>query len=341
MRLFPRKLVQYATVVLAILAVNFALPRLAPGDPLIYRLGEDARFFSPAELAPLRAQYGLDGSLLEQFGAYLTGIVTGDWGTSLTYGQPVTEVLLGRLPWTLLLVGTAGLLAGAIALWAALAGARRGERDDADILGSVLVVNSLPAFWLGMILLAIFSVELGLLPAFGATAVDGGILDVLARLVLPLTTLTLVTTAGVYLIARSALRAELSAGYVRFARAKGVPERRILTHHVLRNASLPIVTVFLAGLGDVLGGAVVVETVFSYPGVGSAIYEGVLARDFPMLQGALLLVGLGVVAANALADVLYAVIDPRVRAGDARPARGAARWGSWRRRGRDDAQVPR
>ena len=156
------------------------------------------------------------------------------------------------------------------------------------------------------------------MPAFGATGVEGGVLglDVAARLALPLATLTLATTASVFLIARSSLLSELSAGYVRFARAKGVPEPRIVRRHVLRNALLPIVTVLLANLGMVLGGAVVIETVFSYPGLGSAIYEAVLARDFPLLQGALLLAGAGVVAANAMADALYAAIDPRVRHGE-------------------------
>lgn len=308
------KLVQYALVVLLIVVVNFALPRLAPGDPVTYLVGpQEAAALTAAEHERVVAEYGLDGSVLEQFGRYLGGLATGDLGTSVRYGEPVADVLIERLPWTLLLTGSAGLLAAAIAVLAAISSARRGDSGDAAILAGVLLVNSMPGFWLGMVLLAIFSSELGLLPGYGATAVEGGPLDVLARLALPLATLTLTTTAAIFLIARSALLAELSQGYVRFARAKGVPEERILRGHVLRNALLPIVTVFLVSIGDVLGGAVVIETVFGYPGLGTAIFDAVLARDFPLLQGALLLVGLGIVAANALADALYALIDPRVR----------------------------
>lgn len=318
-----RKLAQYGLVLALVLVVSFGLPRLAPGDPLPYLIGpEEAQTLSIEERSKVLAQFGLDKGLHQQFLDYLAGVVTGDLGDSVRYGAPVAEVLLDRLPWTLLLVGGAGVLAAALALWAALAGAARPDARDTDILGGILLLNSTPPFFLGMLLLAVFSVELELLPAYGASSVGGGILpvDVLARLVLPLTTLTLTTTAVIYLIARSSLLAELAQGYVRFARAKGVPERRILRRHALRNALLPVVTIFMVSFGDVLGGAVVIETVFSYPGIGRAMFEAVLARDFPLLQGALLLIAVGVVAANALADTLYAVIDPRVRRAGEVPA---------------------
>lgn len=312
-----RKAAQYGLVLALVLVVSFALPRLAPGDPVIYLVGpEEAAALSDRERQETLAQFGLDAPLHEQFIAYAGGVLTGDLGNSVRYGAPVAEVLLYRLPWTLLLVGGAGLLAAALALWAALAGARRRDARDTDIVVGVLVLSSAPPFFVGMLLLALLSSELGLLPAYGASAADAGTvagLDVAARLVMPLATLTLTTTAVVYLIARSSLLSELSQGYVRFARAKGVPEQQILHRHVLRNALLPIVTVFMVSFGDVLGGAVVIETVFSYPGLGTAIFEAVLARDFPLLQGALLLVAVGVVAANAAADALYQVIDPRVR----------------------------
>lgn len=317
-RLLAGKAGQYGLVLLLIVLVNFALPRLAPGDPLAYVVGpQEASMLAPAEREQALARFDLDGSLPDQLWSYLSGVATLDLGSSLRFGAPVAQVLSERLPWTLLLVGGATVLSGTIAVAAALASARRGGRGDADILAGVLTLESMPPFWLGMILLAVFSVELDLLPAFGATAVEGGVLglDVAEHLVLPLTTLTLATTASVFLIARSSLLSELSAGYVRFARAKGVPEPRIMRRHVLRNALLPIVTVLLANLGMVLGGAVVIETVFSYPGLGSAIYEAVLARDYPLLQGTLLLAGAGVVAANAVADALYVAIDPRVRHG--------------------------
>jgi peptide/nickel transport system permease protein len=315
-RLLSRKLAQYGLVLALVLVVSFALPRLAPGDPVTYLLGaQEAAALSPQERARVAGQFGLDAPLPAQFADYLGGVLTGDLGRSVRYREPVSGVLLDRLPWTLLLVGGAGILAAALALWAAVAGAQRPGARDTDILAGILLLTATPPFFLGMLLLAVVSAELGLLPAYGATATEAGLLrlDVLERLIMPLATLTLTTAASVYLIARSSLLAELSHGYVRFARAKGVAERGILHHHVLRNALLPIVTAFMVSFGDVLGGAVVIETVFAYPGLGTAIYEAVLARDFPLLQGALLLVAVVVVAANALADALYAAIDPRVR----------------------------
>lgn len=317
-RLLGRKVGQYGLLLGLILLISFALPRVAPGDPLTYLIGpNEADALSSEERGRALAQYGLDAPLPEQFFDYVGGVVSGDLGSSVRYGSSVTEVLLDRLPWTLLLVGVAGLLAAALALSAALAGARRrraGARDT-DLLAGILLLSATPQFFLGMLLLAILSAKLGLLPAYGASAVaeGAGPIEVLKRLAMPLATLTLTTTAVVYLIARSSLFDELSHGYVRFARAKGVPEQRILRTHVLRNALLPIVTIVLVSFGDVLGGAVVVETVFAYPGLGTAIYQGVLARDYPLLQGALLAVALVVVAANALADALYVLIDPRVR----------------------------
>jgi peptide/nickel transport system permease protein len=314
-----RKLAQYGLLLGLIVVGSFALPRLASGDPLTYLVGgNEAAAFSGEERDRALAQFGLDAPLHEQFLDYVGGIASGDLGNSVRYGATVGDVLLDRLPWTLLLVGIAGVLAAALAVSAALAGARRrgAGSGDAGLLTGILLLSCTPPFFVGMLMLAIVSAELGLLPAYGASASEGGFVDVLERLAMPLATLTLTTTGVVYLIARSALLAELTQGYVRFARAKGVSEQRILRRHVLRNALLPIVTIFMVSLGDVLGGAVVVETVFSYPGLGTAIYEGVLARDYPLLQGALLLVAVVVVAANAIADGLYALIDPRVRRAD-------------------------
>ena len=313
-----RRFAQYGLLLGLLVVGSFALPRLAPGDPLTYLVGgNEAAAFTSEERARALAQFGLDAPLHEQFLDYVGGVVSGDLGTSVRYGATVSDVLLDRLPWTLLLVGVAGVLAAALALSAALAGARRrgAGAGDTDLLAGILLLSATPPFFLGMLILAIVSAELGLLPAYGASASGGQtpVVGVLERLAMPLATLTVTTTGVMYLIARSALLCELTQGYVRFARAKGVSEPRILRRHVLRNALLPIVTIFMVSLGDVLGGAVVVETVFSYPGLGTAIYEGVLARDYPLLQGALLMVAVVVVAANAIADGLYTLIDPRVR----------------------------
>ncbi len=199
-----------------------------------------------------------------------------------------------------------------------------GVGRDIGVLSGVMFVDALPPFFIGMLLLLVFSVELGWLPTFGAqpTTAAGGVallVEVAKRLVLPLVTLTLASIGPIYLIARSALLAELREDYVLMAEAKGLSAARV-RRHAERNALLPVSTVVLIGLGNLVGGAAVVETIFSYPGLGRLIYESVLARDYPVLQGAFLLLAVGVILANFLNDLLYPLLDPRVR----RPAEAPA-----------------
>ncbi len=194
---------------------------------------------------------------------------------------------------------------------------RRGTIGDAGVLGGVMLVDSMPAFFVGMLFILFFSVRLGLLPTFGALppghATGLALLSQAAqRLLLPLATLTLASLGPIYLVARSALVSELQEDYVLMAEAKGLADRHV-QRHARRNALLPVSTVTLLGLGTLVGGATVVETVFSYPGLGRLIYESVLARDYPVLQGTFLLLAISVVAANFLNDLLYPLLDPRVR----------------------------
>jgi peptide/nickel transport system permease protein len=194
---------------------------------------------------------------------------------------------------------------------------RRGTAGDAGVLAGVMLLDSMPAFFLGLLLILVFSVQLDLLPIFGAlpTVDTTGLAlvgEVLRRLALPLTTLTLVSLGPVYLVARSALVSELQEDYVFMAEAKGLTDRDV-RRHAQRNALLPVSTVTLVSLGALVGGAAVVETVFSYPGLGRLIYEAVLARDYPVLQGAFLLLAVGVIVANLVNDLLYPLLDPRVR----------------------------
>ena len=320
------RIAQYALVVLITLSLNFAIPRLAPGSPIDYLVpSEQVSTVTPEQRERILAQFGLERPLAEQYWSYLAGIAQGDLGVSTQQGRPVVDMLLERLPWTLVLVGGAialSLIVGAGAGF--LAAARRGGRMEVGGLAFFMFLDSMPPFWIGMLLLVLFSGYLNLLPVFGAlplTNAAGGFgltLDVAERLVLPLLTLTLVRAGWLFLVARSSLAGELSEDYILMAEAKGLPRRRVVLRHGVRNALLPLVTAVAVEAGTLVGGATVVETVFSYPGLGRLIYESVLSRDYTVLQGAFLLLAVGVVAANLLADLLYPLIDPRVRTEGAR-----------------------
>lgn len=311
---------QYALVLLAALTLNFFLPRLMPGSPLAFLAGENVGMLSPSEIAQVRARYGLDQPLFTQYLRYLKNMVTGDWGYSYQAGRPVIDAILTRLPWTLLLVGSSlvvaslfGVLIGAAASW------RRGGALDSASLTSSILLDSLPTFWLGMVLIAVFSVELGWLPIFGAFTPWGPrsgwpyVVDVVRHLALPATTLTLATLSGTFLVMRYSMLDVLGQDYIRTARSKGVSERKVLLKHAVRNALLPVSTIVFLNLGFLIGGATVIETVFSYPGIGTLLYQAVLNRDYPVLQGTFLMLTVSVIAANLLADAVYPLLDPRVR----------------------------
>lgn len=314
-----RTALQYALVLFAAVCLNFALPRLAPGDAVDYLFPpEQTGAITPEQRTQVLAEFGLDQPLPTQFAHYLMGIARGDLLVSVRYGRPVVDLLVERIGWTALLVGSALVLASLVGTLLGFRSAwKRGSADDAGVLSGVMFLDALPSFFVGLILLLVFSVQLGWLPTFGAqpSSTETGValvLEVGKRLVLPLVTLTLTSIGPVYLVARSALLSELREDYVAMAEAKGLTERQV-RHHAQRNALLPVSTVVLIGLGTLAGGAVVVETVFSYPGLGRLIYESVLARDYPVLQGAFLLLAVGVIAANFLSDLLYPFLDPRVR----------------------------
>ncbi|WP_024794907.1 ABC transporter permease [Tomitella biformata] len=313
-----RRVGQYALVLWAAVTLNFALPYLAPGDPVTYLYGGDQQALDPKFIADLRDSYGLDRSVLEQYFSFWSGLLHGDLGMSVQHNRPVLDVLWEKLPWTIALVGIGTLLAFIIGTllgtWAAW---RRGTSKETGSLLGVLTVDSMPGFWIGMVLIAVFSVNLGWFPSYGAAPITatGGewLLEVASRMVLPVATLTFAGIGGFFLMTRASMVGVLDEPFIRLARAKGLSEYRVAVGHALRNALLPVFTTLTLTIGVMLSGAVVVESVFAYPGLGKLTFDAVTARDYPLLQGAFLLATVGIIAANLLADLTYPLLDPRVR----------------------------
>ena len=301
-------------LLVAVTAATFVLISLAPGDTaqvLAGQAGADEEY-----LALIRERLQLDRPLPYQIGSYLKAAAQGDLGYSLVQGRPVRDAILARLPASLLLAGTALALAAVLGLaLGVVAGARRGGAVDAGISVVSLLAYSLPVFWLGQLLIALFAVRLHWLPAGGMRSAEdpGGVVDVLRHLVLPAGTLALLLVALIVRVTRTSMIEAMGHEYVTVARAKGLSEPAVVLRHALRNALRPIVTVLTGYLGLVLTGAVLVETVFVWPGLGRLLYDAVLARDTPILAGLVLLSASLVVTANILADVLYRLLDPRTR----------------------------
>ncbi|MFV0244419.1 MAG: ABC transporter permease [Qingshengfaniella sp.] len=320
---YGRLILQYALTLLAALTINFLLPRLAPGSPINAILGPDViEAMTPDEIQAVLADFGLDLPIWQQYWIYLSGVFQADFGTSVALAMPVWDALMGRLPWTLLLMGMAlavstllGVTLGVLSAW------KRGEVADVSIMGCVLFLGSLPPFWLAMLLVTLFSTTLGWLPSFGAykLGVATGSLDwwlgVGQRLIMPVTALALVQGASILLIARSSMLMALEQDYITFTRARGLGEGRVFFRHALRNALLPVYTNVMLGVGSLIGGALVIETVFSYPGLGSLVVMGVNSRDYNLLQGIFVFSTVGVIAANLLTDLFYPLIDPRTLEG--------------------------
>lgn len=324
MKFVPRVL-GYLVVLWLGATVNFLLPRLLPGDPVEFLVGEEASRLTPQQHHAVLAQFGLEKSLLEQYWSYLAGLAHLDLGTSVVHGSPVLEVIASRVPWTLLLVGSAILLSFVIgfALACLFHGLRRAQSSSA-LLGGVMLFGSLPPFWVGMLLIAIFAGVLGWLPSHGALdpeAVGWSAWGSLLRhALLPVATLTLAYLPAVFLLARAGLEDALGSAYVALARAHGAGPLRVLLRQATPNVVLPLANQLAMNFGALLGGTVVIESVFAYPGLGLALYEGILAHDFPLVQGLFLLMVFMVVLANCVADLLQVALDPRLRSSERRLA---------------------
>lgn len=303
-----------AALVLAIMSfVIYTLIGLMPGDPIDVMIAADPHL-TAADAMRLKALYGLDRPLLARYLAWAGAALGGDFGYSRLYMKPVAAVLLPRLGNTALLMGASFALSLALALPLGIAAARRpGSLCDGVVSLLSFTGISLPSFWLALMLILLFAVTLGLLPPGGiATIGDGGLLDRLRHLVLPVATLSLASIGGPLRYMRAAMIETLGQDYVRTARAKGASERRVLLHHALRNALLPVVTVVGLSFGALFSGALVTETLFAYPGMGKLIYDAVLGNDANLALAGLLLATLMTLLGNFAADLAQAAIDPRI-----------------------------
>lgn len=305
-----RRIITTVPVVLMVAIVIFALLRLTPGDPAAIIAGDEA---SPAQLEAIRVQMGLNLPVHEQFLKWIGRLLQGDMGTSLLSGTPVTTLIADRMgPTIALAVGTIpvtlliAIPLGIIAAW------RHGEAADRSVMVLAVLGFSIPTFVVGYLLIYVFSLKLGWFPVQGYRELTAGFYDFAMRVILPIGALSTVYIALIARITRSSIIEILGEDFIRTARAKGVRERTVFLRHALRNAAVPIVTIVGIGAASLIAGVVVTESVFNIPGLGRLVVDAVLARDYPIIQGVILLFSLAYIVINLIVDILYTVFDPRI-----------------------------
>jgi len=313
-----RRLGKAVVVVFAIVVLNFLLIRMVPGDPALIMAGE-AGAADQKYLDDLRHEFGLDKPLWEQLFHYVGHVAEGDLGYSYRQHRPVTRLIAERLPQTLLLTGTAMVLALTIGIaLGALAAMRAGTLADSAITAAAMVVFATPSFWIGLMAVLLFSLQLDWLPPFGMITVGANytglslIGDVAQHLVLPATTLGLFFVAIYARLTRAAMLEVADLDYVRTARAKGLTEAAVVRRHILRNALLPVVSYAGLQAGYLVGGSVLIETVFAWPGIGRLAYDAVFSRDYTVLLGVFIVTSIMVIVFNLLTDFVYTLVDPRI-----------------------------
>ncbi|MGZ4427020.1 MAG: ABC transporter permease [Nocardioidaceae bacterium] len=326
MRYFVRRAGFFLATLWAAVTLNFLIPRLEPGDPaeaIVHRLAGKSTAINPAQLAAIRRLLGApDGSLLSQYWQYLGELVHGNYGVSYTYyPYTVTRVIGDALPWTLVLVGVTQILSFVVGtLLGAWAAYRRNSRVDSVVTLGSTFLGTLPFFWIALLLIYVFAITLNWFPeggGYGGGSNPGWswlfFSDAFQHSVLPAMSLLVTGPIGWIIGMRNNMVQTLGEDYARLARAKGLPERRIALTYGARIAILPNVTGFAIALGGILGGTVLVETIFNYPGLGRLLLEAVSNKDYPVMQALFLFTTVGVLIANLLADVVYGFLDPRVR----------------------------
>ena len=302
-RFLARRLALTIPVLLGVATLVFSLIHLIPGDPAQAMLGDAA---APQDVEELRRRLGLDRPLAEQYATFLGGLVRGDLGTSLRTSQPVTAMIVERLPATFELAAAAMLFAILVAMPLGIAAAvGRGTAVDHGAMTLALMGISIPNFWLGPLLAIVFAVELGWLPVSGR--------GTLAHLVLPAISLGAALAAILARMTRATLLEELREPYVQAARARGASRVRAVMRHAFRNSLIPVVTLVGLQFGAVLTGAVITETIFAWPGIGRLLIQSISFRDYPLVQGCILLIAVTYVGVNLLTDLVYGVLDPRIR----------------------------
>ena len=326
-RYIVRRLLGAIPLVLGIATLLFFVLSIAPGDPALYLVRPG---MSAATIAQIRANFGLDQPLLLRYVKWLGALLHGDFGYSFSYGIPVVDVIRRLLPHTLLLSGSALVLSFVFGIAVGvLQAVRHRTRTDSALSALLLFFYSMPSFWLALMLVLVLAVFPSSVwhwpfwfPASGPTSTDyvalgtvGRILDRIWHLTLPVLSLTLVLTAGIARFMRTSMLDVVRQDYIRTARAKGLPERTVVLKHALRNALIPVVTLGGLYIPLLFGGTVFIETVFALPGMGLAIYNAITSSDYPLVLGTTFLFAAMVVVGNLLADILYAVVDPRIRHG--------------------------
>lgn len=313
------RIIKALLVLVSVIVINFALVRLAPGDPVSVIAGEagasDAKF-----VADLREEFQLDKPIHVQLVTYLSNVASGDLGYSYRQRRPVLELIWERLPATLLLTGSAFLFSILVGVaFGTLAGLKRGTWSDNGIMLLCLLFYALPVFWLGLVLVLIFSVWLKWLPAFGMQTLGfqgdwmAQVGDILRHLILPCITLGAYYVALYTRVMRSSIADVATSDFIKTAYAKGLSKSRIVGAHMMRNAALPIVT--LAGIqaGQLIGGSIVVETVFAWPGIGRLALDSLLQREYAVLMGVFIVTSVMVIVLNIITDMILAIVDPRIK----------------------------
>lgn len=314
-----RRLLQAIPTLFGIVLICFVLMSLAPGD-MVDILSAEGQISDPEVLARMRALYGLDVPVPQQFLNYVAGVLALDFGYSYRHARPVLDIILDRLPATILLM-TTGLVAAVLLgmLAGAVAALRVNTVTDAILSILAVVFFAMPSFWFSLMLVVLFSVKLGWLPVAGMQTIGAShagilaqLLDISRHLVLPALSLALFYAAIYARVMRSSMLQVYNLDFVRTARAKGLGERRILLRHVLRNALLPVVTLIGIQFGTMLAGSVVIESVFSWPGLGTLLLESVTSRNFPLMMGIMIFSSVLVILANLVVDIVYRLLDPRI-----------------------------
>ena len=318
--MFGKRLIEYVIAFMALIILNFVMPRLMPGDPIDAIYGNELVALTSELREQLRAQYLLDQSIWSQFLHYLYSIASGDLGYSYAGKAPVIDIVAGALPWTILLVGTALFGAITIALFLGIeSGWRRRERLDRYLFAFFSIINGIPGFFIGMILIIIFALNLNVLPAGGAITHYAGytgseyVIDVVRHLILPATALCVSELSWIYLLMRGGIISVINEPFIKTGMLKGLDDRTIRYRYAARNALLPVFTRIGIQISQIVAGILIIEAVFTYPGIGYLLHDALLTRDLPLIQGILLIVTISVLAINFTMDILYPRIDPRIQ----------------------------